>query len=50
MEINDSLTIQPPSPLAFVLANGDASKATNISKAHLQERIYGDNFKAKNDP
>ena len=37
MEINDVLTIQPPSPLAFVLANGDSSKATNTSLAHLQQ-------------
>ena len=50
MEINDNLTIQPPTPLAFVLANGDGSKATNNSRAHLRRRIYVDNFKAKNDP
>ena len=49
MEINDILTIQPPSSLAFVLANGDGSKATNNSRAHLLKRIYGDNLKAQND-
>ena len=38
MEINDTLTIQPPTPLAFVLANGDGSKATNNSRAHLQRK------------
>ena len=37
MEINDTLTIQHPTPLAFVLANGDSSQATNISRAHLQK-------------
>jgi hypothetical protein len=37
METNDTLTIQPPAPLAFVLANGDSSKATNTSRAHLQQ-------------
>jgi hypothetical protein len=50
MEINDTLTIQPPSTLAFVLANGDGSEATNNSRAHLRRRIYGDNFKADNKP
>jgi hypothetical protein len=35
MEINDTLTIQPSSPLAFVLANGDSSRATKTSLAHL---------------
>jgi hypothetical protein len=50
MEINDNLTIQPPAPLAFVLANGDTVKATNSTKAHLLERIYGDNSMAKNEP
>ena len=43
METNDTLTIQPPSPLAFVLANGDSSQSTKTSQAHLQRRIYGDN-------
>ena len=37
MEINDTLTIQPHTPLAFVLANGDRSQATNTSRAHLLE-------------
>ena len=37
MEINDNLTIQPPSPLAFVLANGDKSQATKTYLAHLQK-------------
>ena len=50
METNDILTIRLHTPLAFVLANGDSSKATKTSRAHLQKRIYGDNFKAKNDP
>ena len=50
MEINDALTIQPPTPLAFVLANGDRSMATKSSLAHLQRRIYGDNSSAKNKP
>ena len=35
METNDTLTIQPPAPLAFVLANGNRSQATNTSRAHL---------------
>ena len=43
METNDTLTIQPPTPLAFVLANGDSSQSTKTSQAHLQRRIYGDN-------
>ena len=38
METNDTLTIQPPSPLAFVLANGDGSQATNNSRAHLRRK------------
>ena len=38
METNDTLTIQPHSPLAFVLANGDSSQATNNSLAHLQTK------------
>ena len=41
MEINDTLTIQPPSPLAFVLANGDRSQATKTSLAHLQKESKG---------
>ena len=35
MVSNDTLTIRPPTPLAFVLANGDRSQATNTSRAHL---------------
>ena len=38
MEINDTLTIQPSSPHAFVLANGDSSNATKTSRAHLQKK------------
>ena len=37
MEIKDTLTILLQTTLAFVLANGDGSKATNISLAHLPE-------------
>ena len=50
MEINDNLTFRLHTPLAFVLANGDSSKATNSSMAHLQEKIYGDNSESKNKP
>jgi hypothetical protein len=50
MEIYDTLTIQPHTPLAFVLANGDTSKATNSPLAHLQKRIYVDNSKADDKP
>ena len=50
METNDFLTIHPHSPLAFVLANGDGSQATNNSWAHLQTKIYGDNSKTENKP
>jgi len=51
MKITDNKKIQPPAPFAFVSANGDTSKATNSSRAHLQEestvtnprqRIYSD--------
>jgi len=49
MEINDTLTILLHATLAFVLANGDTANTTKTSWAHLQKRIYGDNFKAKND-
>jgi hypothetical protein len=49
MEINDSLTIHPPSPPAFVLANGDNSKAKNSSLAHLLKRIYVDNSMSTNN-
>ena len=50
MEINDIRAIQLPNPPAFVLANGDRSLATNTSKIHLQEKIYGDNSEADNKP
>ena len=50
METNDNPTIQLHSPLAFVLANGDGSMATNNSRAHLQKRIYGDSTKTENKP
>ena len=49
MEINVTLTIRLHTPLAFVLANGDRSRATKTSLAHLQRRIYGDISKAKNE-
>jgi hypothetical protein len=37
MVINDIVTIQLPAPSAFVLANGNSSKSTKDSEAHLQE-------------
>jgi len=37
MEIKDTLTILLQTTLAFVLANGDRSQATNASGAHLPE-------------
>jgi hypothetical protein len=40
METNDNMTIHHPAPLAFVLANGDRSQATNTSRAHLQENLW----------
>ena len=50
MEINDNLTFRLHTPLSFVLANGDSSKATISSMAHLQEKIYGDSANAENKP
>jgi hypothetical protein len=37
MEIIDSVTIKPFTPLAIIYANGVSLKATKSSKAHLQE-------------
>jgi hypothetical protein len=50
MVINDILTIQHPSALAFVLANGDSSMATKTSLPHLPKKIYGDNSIADDKP
>jgi hypothetical protein len=40
MVTNDIQTIRLSFPLAFVLANGDSSQATNNSRAHLQENLW----------
>ncbi len=43
----DSVNIIPPTPLAFILANGDKLTARNNSSAHLPKKVMGDSLLAK---
>ena len=47
METVDTITIKHLGPLAFVFANGNNSLPTNSSQDHLQGRINGEHFMAK---